>query len=377
MKIVLAPDSYKGTMSSTEICEIMRNEIKAEFPECEIMAIPIADGGEGTVDSFLYAAGGKKITLRISGPYFNEVESFYGLINNGKTAVIEMAAAAGLPMVGERKDPSITTTFGLGQLVLHALEHGAKDIVVGLGGSCTNDCGCGMAAALGVKFYNRAGKEFIPVGGTLDEVERIDVSSSRKKLDGVRLRAMCDVDNPLYGENGAAYIFAPQKGADEEMTQILDRKLRCFGEILEQIVGEKDACLFPGAGAAGGLGAGMKILLQAETLPGIEAVLDAVNFDGLLLGCDMVFTGEGRIDGQSLRGKAVMGIACRAKRKNVPVIAVVGDSIDESLDPAYDAGVTAVFTINRMAIPFTEAKPRAKTDLCYTMCNISRMLKAV
>jgi len=226
MKIILAPDSYKGTMSSTEICEIMRNEIKAELTECEIMAVPIADGGEGTVDSFLYAAGGEKITLQISDPYFNEVESFYGLINNGKTAVIEMAAAAGLPMVGERKDPSITTTFGLGQLVLHALEHGAKDIVVGLGGSCTNDCGCGMAAALGVKFYNRAGKEFIPVGGTLDEVERIDVSSSRKKLDGVRLRAMCDVDNPLYGENGAAYVFAPQKGADEEMTQILDKKLR-------------------------------------------------------------------------------------------------------------------------------------------------------
>ena len=376
-RIILAPDSYKGTMSSIEICEIMGEEIKAAFPACEVLTVPVADGGEGTVDSFLHASCGEKIALCVKGPYFDEVPSFYGLIDGGKTALIEMAAAAGLPMVEGRKNPALTTTYGVGQLVLHALEQGAKDIVVGIGGSCTNDGGCGMAAALGVRFYDSAGKEFVPVGGTLDEIAEIDVSGARKRLLGVRLRTMCDVDNPLYGENGAAYVFAPQKGADEEMVRLLDAKLRHYGKILERISGMENTCYLPGAGAAGGLGAGMKVLLGAELLPGIDAVLDTVHFDSLLCGCNMVFTGEGRIDGQSLRGKVVIGVARRAKKKNVPVCAVVGDSYDDGLAPAYETGVSTVFTINRMAIPFSEAKLRAKTDLRYTMRNILGLIKAM
>lgn len=374
-KIILAPDSFKGTMSSIEICEIMKEEILAEFPNCEVVSVPVADGGEGTVDSFLEAVPGRKIEIAVKGPYFENIESFYGLIDGGKTAIIEMAAAAGLPMVGDHKNPMRTTTFGVGQLVKAAVEGGAEDIIVGIGGSSTNDGGCGMAAALGVKFYNEQGKEFVPVGGTLDEIAWCDPSDAREMLKGVRLRAMCDVDNPLFGRNGAAYIFGPQKGADEVMVRILDEKLMHYGGIIDKLPEKRNVCTLPGAGAAGGLGAGMYALLNAELVPGIDAVLDTVRFDDLLSGCDMVFTGEGRIDGQSLRGKVVIGIARRAKKKTVPVCAVVGDSLDEGLGPAYEEGVTAVFTINRLAIPFSEAKLRAKTDLRFTLRNILRLIR--
>ena len=375
-KIILAPDSFKGTMSSIEICDIMQSEIAAFYPDCQIVSIPVADGGEGTVESFLQAVPGKRVEVTVKGPYFEDVPSFYGLIDDGKTAVIEMAAAAGLPMVGDNKNPTKTTTFGVGQLVRHAVESGADNIVVGIGGSATNDGGCGMAAALGVVFKNKAGEAFVPVGGTLDEIVSIDTTAAHAFLKGVKLRTMCDVDNPLYGENGAAYIFGPQKGADEAMVRLLDAKLKAYGSLIEKIPGKQDVCALPGAGAAGGLGGGMYALLDARLMRGIDAVLDTVHFDGLLEGCDLIFTGEGRIDGQSLRGKVVIGVARRAKKKQVPVCAVVGDSIDEGLEPAYGEGVSAVFTINRLAIPFSQAKPRAKQDLRSTMKNIMGLIAA-
>lgn len=375
-KVILAPDSFKGTMSATQICAIMREEILAAYPECRVLDVPVADGGEGTVDSFLQAMKGEKISLRVTGPFFDEVDAFFGLLGGGTTAVIEMAAAAGLPLAEGRKDPSAATTYGVGQLVRFALERGAGDILVGIGGSCTNDGGCGMAAALGVKFFNRRGESFIPVGGTLHEIAKIDCSRARALLSGVRLRAMCDVDNPLYGKHGAAHIFAPQKGADEAMVRLLDENLRALGASLEQWTGKSGIGRMPGAGAAGGLGAGMYALLDAALVPGIDAVLETVRFDDLLDGCDLVFTGEGRIDGQSLRGKAVIGVARRAKAKNIPVCAVVGDSLDAGLAPVYREGISAIFTTNRAAIPFSEAKPRAREDLRYTMRNIVALIRA-
>ncbi len=253
-KIILAPVSFKGTMSSIEICAVMQEEIAAVYPDCRVVSIPVADGGEGTVESFLQAVPGKRVTVTVKGPYFEDVKSFYGLIDKGKTAVIEMAAAAGLPMVGDNKNPYKTTTYGVGQLVRHAVESGADNIVVGIGGSATNDGGCGMAAALGVVFKNKAGEEFIPVGGTLDTIASIDPAPALKFFKGVRLSTMCDVDNPLYGENGAAYIFGPQKGATEEDVRILDAKLKAYGALIEKIPGKEDVCTLPGAGAAGGLG---------------------------------------------------------------------------------------------------------------------------
>jgi glycerate kinase len=376
-KIILAPDSFKGTMSSIEICDIMRAEINAVFPGCRVVSIPVADGGEGTVDSFLQAVEGQKINLTVKGPYFEQVPSFCALIDGGKTAVVEMAAAAGLPMVGDNKNPFLTTTYGVGQLVLHAVQSGAKDIVVGIGGSATNDGGAGMAAALGVIFKNKAGEQFVPVGGTLDQISSIDPAPAHSLLKGVTLRTMCDVDNPLFGENGAAYIFGPQKGADPEGVKILDQKLRAYGKLISAIPGKQNVCSLAGAGAAGGLGGGMYALLNASLLPGIDVVLDTVRFDELLGGADMVFTGEGRIDGQSLRGKVVIGVAKRAKPKGVPVCAIVGDALDDGLAPAFELGVTSVITINRLAIPFEQAKPRAKTDLAHTMKNILRLMAAL
>lgn len=373
-KVILAPDSFKGTMSAEEICEIMSQEILSVFPDCEIHNVPVADGGEGTVDSFLRAIDGKKHFIKVKGPFFEEIDSFYATVNGGKTAIIEMAAAAGLPMVEGNKNPALTTTFGVGELICHAIENGAEEIILGMGGSATNDGGCGAAAALGVRFTDFDGKEFIPTGATLCNIAGIDISAAREKLKGITLRAMCDVENPLYGENGAAYIYAPQKGADEEMVKSLDDGLRHYGNILERLSGASGVSQMPGAGAAGGLGAGMYALLGAKLTSGIKTVLDTVDFDSRLKDCDIVFTGEGRIDGQSLKGKVVMGVCERAAKENVPVCAIVGDAQDEGLDAAYERGLTAVITINRMAIPFSQAKPRAKDDLRRTVRNLVRLI---
>ncbi|MCL2539122.1 MAG: glycerate kinase [Oscillospiraceae bacterium] len=373
-KVVLVPDSFKGTMSSEEICGIMSEVIKTYHPLAEIISIPVADGGEGTVDSFLKAVGGQRITLAVKGPYMEDMEGFYGILPD-KTAVIEMAAAAGLPLVGANRQAHKTTTFGVGQLIADAVKRGCKNIVLGLGGSATNDLGCGAAAAMGVKFYNAAGEEFVPVGETLSSIDKIDVSKARTALSGVSMTTMCDIDNPLYGETGAAYIFGPQKGADEAMVLFLDSQLRAAAEVIKRDTGV-DTADMPGAGAAGGMGAGTVAFFGSVLQMGIEAVLDTVKFDKLILGADVVFTGEGRIDTQSLRGKVVIGVAGRAKKQSVPVIAVVGD-ISDGIEKAYDLGISGIFSINRLSIPFSEARARAAHDMRLTMDNLIRFMARI
>jgi len=370
-KIVLAPDSFKGTMSSIKICDIMEAEIKKFYPDAEVIKIPVADGGEGTVDAFLEAVGGEKIHVMVKGPYFETMDSFYGILADGKTAVIEMAAAAGLPLVENRKNPFLTTTYGVGELIRHAVESGCRNLIIGLGGSCTNDGGAGMAAALGVKFISKDGEEFIPTGGTLSRVDRIDTSEIMD-LSGVTITVMCDVNNPLCGENGASKVFGPQKGADAAMTELLDRNLRHFAEIIKVHL-NKDITDMPGAGAAGGMGAGTAAFLDAELKRGIDVVLDTAGFDSLLEGTDLVFTGEGKIDSQSLSGKVICGVASRAKKHNVPVIAVVGD-IGDDTEEIYSLGITAVMSINRVAVPFEIARHRSEKDLALTMNTIMRLL---
>ncbi len=207
-KVVVIPDSFKGTLSATKICEIVSAKVKEYFPACEVVSIPVADGGEGSVECFLTALGGKKVYLKAKNPFFEDIDSFYGLIDNGNTAVIEMAACAGLPLVEERKNPLKTTTYGVGQLILDAAAKGVKKIIVGLGGSSTNDGGCGAASAIGVKFYNNKGEDFIPVGGTLCEIDRIDMSNKNEIINGIEIVTMCDIDNPMYGPTGAAFVFA-------------------------------------------------------------------------------------------------------------------------------------------------------------------------
>jgi glycerate kinase len=371
-KIILIPDSFKGTMSSAEICSIMEGQIRIRYPQAEVISIPVADGGEGSVDSFLAALGGEKVTVPAKGPYMEDREGFYGLIDRGATAVIEMAACAGLPLAGDKLHPDKTTTYGVGQLISDAAKRGCKKIIVGLGGSATNDFGAGAAAAAGVRFLDKDGREFIPLGGTLSQIAGIDKSGMPAELQSVEIITMCDIDNPLYGPYGAAYVFAPQKGAGAAMVDFLDQELRAASETVNRELGI-DVSALPGAGAAGGMGGGMVAFFGSRLQMGIETVLDTVNFDRLLPGTDLVLTGEGKIDSQSLRGKVVIGVARRAKKQGVPVIAIVGD-IGDAIEGAYDEGVKAIFSINRRAIPFQEARTRCKSDLALTMDNLFRLL---
>lgn len=371
-KVLLIPDSFKGTMSSEKICSIMEKAIRPYYPEAEILSIPVADGGEGSVDAFLSAMGGRKITVPVKGPYFEEVEGFYGIVD-GNVAIIEMAACAGLPMVGDNKHPDKTTTYGVGQLIVHAAKNGCKKIIVGLGGSATNDGGAGAAAAAGVKFYKKNGEEFIPTGGTLGEIDKIDLSGKEPALSAVPIITMCDIDNPLYGKTGAAYVFGPQKGADENMVEFLDSQLKSYAQIIQKEL-SLDVSQMPGGGAAGGMGAGMVAFFDSKLQMGIETVLDTVGFDEMLQGADLVFSGEGKIDFQSLRGKVVIGVAQRTKKYHVPLIAVVGD-IGDNIEGAYEKGVSAVFSINRVAVDFKQARLRSESDLALTMDNLMRFMK--
>jgi len=369
-KIVVVSDSFKGSLSSMQISRIVAEEAGKYFPACEVAGIPVADGGEGTVDCFLACLEGERVNVSVSGPYFDPVEAFYGRF--GEMAVIEMAASAGLPLVGEQKNPLKTTTYGVGQLMKHALEHGAKELILALGGSATNDGGCGCAAAMGTRFFNAGGKEFVPTGGTLSSIACIDNSETKRLLDGVRVTAMCDIDNPMHGPSGAAFVFAPQKGADPETVRFLDGELVALDTCLSRELGA-DVASVPGAGAAGAMGAGVLAFFGAELKPGIEAVLDAVHFEQRIRNADYIVTGEGKIDGQSLRGKVVSGVSRRAKALHVPVLAIVGD-VGDDIGAVYELGVTAVFSTNQQAIPFSEAKKRSEKDYRFTVQNLFRLL---
>lgn len=373
-KILLVPDSFKGTLSSRQVCQVMAGQLRRFFPQAQVKSIPVADGGEGSVEAFLAAAGGERRTRTVTGPFGEPVEAFYGVLGDGRTAVIEMAACAGLPLAEGRLNPERATTYGVGELLLAAKEAGCTKAILGLGGSCTNDGGAGAAAALGAKFTRADGAAFVPTGGTLGEIAALDVSPVAQALQGMELTAMCDIDNPLYGEAGAAAVFAPQKGADAAMVARLDAGLRHLGQVAARCLG-RDFSHLPGAGAAGGLGFGMAAFCGAQLRMGIDAVLDAVGFDSLLPGTDVVFTGEGKIDSQSARGKVVSGVAARCRKAGVPVVAVVGQ-IGQGFEEMYQQGLTAVFSINRAAQPFAESRFHAGENLALTMENIARLLAA-
>ena len=318
-RCLVLSDSFKGTLSSPDICRIARS---LHIPGWHIDALPVADGGEGTTDCFLDACGGQRIALPVSGPFGGTIDGFYGLLPDG-TAVVECAAAAGLHQTEGRPDPEAATTYGVGQLLAHALDHGAKRLILGLGGSCTNDGGCGAAAALGVRFYDRQGRGFVPTGGTLADIETIDLSGRHPGLRPGVLTVMCDIDNPLYGETGAAYIFAPQKGANDACVQRLDAGLRHLAAVLHAQLGTEVDTL-PGGGAAGGFGAGCAALLCGALRSGITTVLDTVDFDRRAVGCDLVVTGEGSFDAQSLGGKAISGVAGRCQKLRIPAAVLAG-----------------------------------------------------
>ncbi|MBQ3116439.1 MAG: glycerate kinase [Clostridia bacterium] len=372
-KFILIPDSFKGTMSSKEICGIMKDSILKEFRDAEVVSVPVADGGEGSVDCFLTALKGKRVECTAKGPYFEEMKGFYGLIEGGKTAVIEMAAVAGLPLVEGCKNPLKTTTYGVGELILHAVKGGAKKIILGLGGSCTNDLGCGMASALGIEFFDDSNNKFIPTGESLSKIKKIDISNKAKELNGVQIVAMCDVDNLPYGKSGASYVFAAQKGADERAIEILDSGVKSGCNVIKECLGV-DVETLKGGGAAGALGAGVVAFLGGQLKMGIDTVLETVGFEKMLENAHFVFTGEGKIDGQSLRGKVVIGVARASKKAGVPVIAVVGGA-EGDMQKAYEEGVTAIFSINRMPEAFETARYKSQQNLAFAMDNLLKTLK--
>ena len=370
---ILVPDSFKGTLSAIEVCNIMKSSIKNLYKDANIISVPVADGGEGTVDAFLYALGGEKKSVWVSDA-FNEqkILAHYAMLKDD-IAVIEMAACAGLPLVKNRLEPDKTTTFGVGELIIDAINSGAKKIILGLGGSATNDGGCGMASALGVKFKDEQDQEFIPTGGTLSQIYKIDMNNIYSKIKDVEFISMCDVDNPLCGKLGASAVFAPQKGADEDMVRLLDEGLAHLAKIIKRDlhIEVKD---IKGAGAAGGLGAGSIAFLQSKLTKGIDVILDTIKFDELVSKADIVFTGEGKFDSQSLHGKVVMGVANRSQKYKTPVIVVTG-AIGENIQEAYNKGITAIFSINKEPMEFSKSALKSKENMILTMENILRLLK--
>lgn len=370
---ILVPDSFKGTLSAIEVCNIMKSSIKNLYKDANIISVPVADGGEGTVDAFLYALGGEKKSIWVSDA-FNEqkILAHYAMLKDD-IAIIEMATCAGLPLVKNRLEPDKTTTFGVGELIIDAINSGAKKIILGLGGSATNDGGCGMASALGVKFKDEQDQEFIPTGGTLSQIYKIDMNNIYSKIKDVEFISMCDVDNPLCGRLGASAVFAPQKGADEDMVKSLDEGLAHLAKIIKRDlhIEVKD---IKGAGAAGGLGAGSIAFLQSKLTKGIDVILDTINFDELVSKADIVFTGEGKFDSQSLHGKVVMGVANRSQKYKTPVIVVTG-AIGENIQEAYNKGITAIFSINKEPMEFSKSALKSKENMILTMENILRLLK--
>lgn len=373
-KYVLIPDSFKGTLSSENICRIASEEILRLEPEAEICAIPVADGGEGTVDAFLAAVGGTRAEVPCTGPCGQEVMGFYGLLPDG-TAVVEMAAAAGLPLAGACRDPEKTTTYGVGQLMAHALSRGAKRLVLGLGGSATNDGGCGAAAALGAEFLDVKGRAFVPTGGTLTQIAHIRMKGLRETLAGAEVTVMCDIDNPLCGPAGAAAVFGPQKGADAAMVARMDAGLRHLAETLEKDVG-MEVLTLAGGGSAGGFGAGAAAFFGGQLRMGIDVVLDLTDFDRKCRGASLVITGEGHLDSQSLRGKTVVGVARRARALGVPAAALVG-GCETALDAVYAEGVSGVFPIHPALCTWPQAAARSEEDLRFTVGNLLRFMAAL
>lgn len=376
MKIVIAIDSFKGCMSSLEAAKAFEQGVKKVYPMAEVLKYSLADGGEGTVESLIDGGKGKNIKIVAKDPLMRDKECFYGILNNGKIAVIEMAAASGLPLLNiSERDPLKTSTYGTGELIKDALKRGCRDFIVGIGGSATNDAGMGMLEALGVKFLDINGKKLQPIGENLGRVEKFDVSGMIPELKESKFLVACDVDNPFYGPRGAAEIYSRQKGATEEVVKILDKGLEHFSNIVKRELG-KEIGNFPGAGAAGGLGGGFLSFLKAVLKPGIDIVIDTINLEEEIKNADFVITGEGRIDSQSVMGKTPIGVARIAKKYDIPVIGVAG-SLSDDAGVVNSHGIDAIFSIMNYPIKIENAlrKENATKLMSKNAEQIMRLIK--
>ncbi|MDP4549634.1 glycerate kinase [Alkalihalobacillus macyae] len=376
MKIVIAPDSFKESLTAKEVCSAVQAGFQKVLPHATFTHLPIGDGGEGTVQSVVDATDGEMISLTVKGPLGEDVKAFYGLTGDGKTAVIEMAAASGLHLVPRNKrNPLVTTSFGTGELILNALDQGVERIVLGLGGSATNDGGAGMAQALGVKLLDRSGNALSQGGKPLSELASIDASELDDRLTNVKIEAACDVTNPLTGPSGASAVFGPQKGATEAIVDVLDHCLAHYANVIERDLG-RSVNDIRGAGAAGGLGAGIVAFLNGELRSGIDLVLDVIKFEDHMIGSDLVITGEGRIDSQTIHGKAPVGVAKRAKavHNHVPVIAIAG-SIGEGYEAIFNHSIDAAFSVVNGVVTLEEALENAAINVEIAAENIARLIK--
>lgn len=354
-KIIIIPDSFKGSLSSLEVCNAIEEGILKVFKDARIKKIPVADGGEGTVDSIIYAAGGEIKRIKARNPLGEIIEAKYGLIDENK-AVIEMAEASGLTLIKE-KNPLKSSTYGTGELIKDAIENGIKEILIGIGGSATNDCGIGMANALGYKFLDKDGKELEAIAENMIKIVKIDDSNVYKKLFDVKINVACDVKNPLYGKDGATAIYGAQKGVTKESFDILDDGLKNVAKLVKEKF-NKEIDYIEGSGAAGGLGGGLIAFCNAELKSGIDAVLDIIDFENEIKDVSLIITGEGAIDGQTKKGKVPVGIARRAN--NIPVIAIVGD-IREGAEAVYDMGIVSIMPALKRAMSLEEAMANSKS----------------
>lgn len=352
MKIVVASDSFKGSLSSTEVATAAARGIKSVYPDCEAVAVSVADGGEGTVDAVVEALGGKIVTATVNDPLGRPILARYGVV--GKMAVIEMAAASGLTLLtDEERNPWLTSTYGTGEMIMDAVKRGCRDFLVGVGGSATNDAGMGMLQALGFRFYNIDDQEIIDgCGGRLQDVARIDDAGVMDAVCQCRFTVACDVDTPFCGSEGAAYVFAPQKGADMEMVARLDAGMVAFAKVIEKTYG-MNVTSMAGAGAAGGMGGGFYAFLNARLKRGVDMVLDAIDFDSIIRGADLVITGEGKIDYQTVKGKTAAGVLARAKAQDIPVVAIAGRV--EMCDSLAQMGFAGVYAIWEEEMPLEVA----------------------
>ena len=374
-KIIIAPDSFKGSLTSVEVANAIELGIKRVAPNCEIVKLPIADGGDGTMDTLVSALGGKKIKIKVHDPLMRPIEAEYGLVKNGETAVIEMATASGLTLLSkEEQNPSTTTTFGTGEIIKDALQRGCRTFLIGIGGSATNDAGIGMLKALGFRFLDKKGEECDVVGNALQSIYSIDETRVSSKVYEAQFTIASDVDNPFSGTNGAAYVYAPQKGANNKMVEELDKGLESFRQLIIEKKGI-DLNTISGAGAAGGLGGGFVAFLNAQLKPGIQMVLQTIDFENHLQNADFVVTGEGKLDIQTTMRKAASGILDAARKKNNPVIAI-GGSVEDK-EALLKRGFTSLFstTPNGMSIEEAMQEETAKENIAQTAEQLIRTMK--
>ncbi|HGF7371028.1 TPA: glycerate kinase [Vibrio cholerae] len=372
MKVVIAPDSFKESLTAKQVCDAIQAGLARVWHDAKFVAIPVADGGEGTVQSLVDATQGRLVEVKVMGPQGKRVEAFYGMLGDNQTAVIEMAAASGLHHVPlAQRDPKLTTSFGTGELIRHALDQGVTKLIIGLGGSATNDGGVGMLAALGARFTNADGDPIQLTGGGLRELTHIDLQDFDPRLQHCDILVACDVNNPLCGDKGASAVFGPQKGATPEDVQLLDGALRQFGLLTAKVTG-KMVLESAGAGAAGGMGAALLAYTEARLRPGIEIVLETVQLAHQVSDADLVITGEGRIDSQTVHGKTPMGVAKVAKRFDVPVLALCGCTGD-NYQAVYQCGIDAVFAAVPRAMSLEDALKESDFNLVDLAENVARL----